>query len=241
MRVAGAHLIDVGGESTRPGADAVDPVTEMERVLPVIEALAAEGPVSVDTRNAEVADAAVEAGATIINDVSASLWEVAAAADVPWVCMHMQGDPTTMQVAPAYDDVVAEVVDFLAERAGRALDAGVPEVWIDPGIGFGKTSAHNLELLAHLDLVVALGHPVVIGTSRKGFLGRLHARSDSGHRGPLDVATPELDAFDPVGSDDRIEATIATNVWAAALGASWVRVHDVEPLADAITVAGHAA
>lgn len=203
----GAALVDVGGESTRPGATPAEPAVERDRVVPVVEALVAAGVrCSVDTRHASVAEAALDAGATLLNDVSASLWEVAAAAGVPWVAMHMLGDPRTMQADPRYDDVVAEVRAFLVERAERALAAGVPEVWIDPGIGFGKTTEHNLSLLKHLDSLVATGHPVLVGTSRKGFLGRLTGGA-------------------PV--DDRLEASLATAVWAIHAGAGMVRVHDV--------------
>lgn len=203
----GAALVDVGGESTRPGATPVEPSVERDRVVPVVEALVAAGVrCSVDTRHAQVAEAALTAGASLLNDVSASLWEVAAAAGVPWVAMHMLGDPLTMQADPRYDDVVAEVRAFLVERAERALAAGVPEVWIDPGIGFGKTTAHNLSLLKHLDSLVATGHPVLVGTSRKGFLGSL----TGGAR-----------------VDDRLEASLATAVWAIQAGAGMVRVHDV--------------
>src|SRR5207237_188082 len=157
----GADIVDVGGESTRPGADPVDEAEERRRVVPVIEALAGRVRVSVDTRKAAVAEAAVEAGATLVNDVSASLHDVAAAAGVGWVAMHMRGEPRTMQQAPHYDDVVAEVRAFLVARANAAVDAGVREVWIDPGIGFGKTVDHNLALLAHLSQLVAEGFPVL--------------------------------------------------------------------------------
>ena len=201
----GADVIDVGGESTRPGADPVDTDEELRRVLPVIEALAPHTRVSIDTRKADVARQAVAAGASLVNDVSATLAPVARAAGAGWVAMHMQGDPRTMQQAPAYDDVVAEVTAFLVERAEAA---GVDEVWIDPGIGFGKTMEHNLALLAHLDQLVATGFPVVVGTSRKSFLGRLTGGAE-----------PE----------DRVEASVATAAWALSQGATMVRVHDVAP------------
>ena len=201
----GADVIDVGGESTRPGADPVDTDEELRRVLPVIEALAPHTRVSIDTRKADVARQAVAAGASLVNDVSATLAPVARAAGAGWVAMHMQGDPRTMQQAPAYDDVVAEVTAFLVERAEAA---GVDEVWIDPGIGFGKTMEHNLALLAHLDQLVATGFPVVVGTSRKSFLGRLTGGAE-----------PE----------DRVEASVATAAWALSRGATMVRVHDVAP------------
>jgi len=209
----GADLVDVGGESTRPGASPVPPDVERDRVVPVVEALAGHVRVSVDTRHREVAEAAVDAGATLINDVSASLWPVASQAGVGWVAMHMRGAPATMQIDPHYEDVVAEVADFLAARATEATEGGVGEVWIDPGIGFGKTLRHNLELLAGLRSLVALGHPVVVGTSRKGFLGTL-----------LDATSPE----------DRLEGSLATAVWALTQGARMVRVHDVRPTAEAV-------
>ena len=203
----GADVVDVGGESTRPGAEPVPAGEERRRVVPVIEALAPHVRVSIDTRKAEVAEAAIAAGATLLNDVSASLAPMAAAAGpgVGWVAMHMQGDPRTMQQSPTYGDVVAEVRAFLVERASAA---GVDEVWIDPGIGFGKTIEHNLALLAHLDELVATGWPVVVGTSRKSFLGRL-----TGDAPP----------------DDRVEASVATAAWALDQGAAMVRVHDVGP------------
>jgi dihydropteroate synthase len=201
----GADVVDVGGESTRPGADPVPVDEELRRVLPVVEALTAHVRVSIDTRKPEVAEAAIAAGATLVNDVSASLAPVARAAGVGWVAMHMQGDPRTMQQDPTYDDVVEEVSAFLVERASTA---GVEEVWIDPGIGFGKTMEHNLALLAHLDELVATGFPVVVGTSRKSFLGRLTGDAPA---------------------DDRVEASVATAAWALAHGAAMVRVHDVRP------------
>jgi dihydropteroate synthase len=178
--------------------------------------------VSIDTRKPEVARAAVAAGAQMVNDVSAALADVAAELGVAWVAMHAQGEPATMQDAPHYDDVVAEVGDFLEARAAEALAAGVPEVWIDPGIGFGKTAAHNLALLAHLDELVATGLPVVVGTSRKAFLGRLLGASD-GVEGP-------------VPTDDRLEGSLATATWALACGASMVRAHDVRAARHAVAV-----
>jgi dihydropteroate synthase len=222
----GADVIDVGGESTRPGAAPIDEAEERRRVLPVIKALAdanASVRVSVDTRKAGVARAAVGVGATLINDVSASLWPVAAAEGVGWVAMHMRGDPRTMQADPRYDDVVGDVRDFLLERATRAAAAGVTEVWIDPGIGFGKTVEHNLQLLHHLDTLVATGFPVLIGTSRKSFLGRLAARASRG-----------APAQPPAPVDDRLEGSLASAVWAVTQGAAMVRVHDVRPTVQAI-------
>ena len=225
MVAEGADVVDVGGESTRPGADPVDEAEERRRVVPVVEALAPIVRVSVDTRKAGVAEAAVAAGATLVNDVSASLHEVAAATGAGWVAMHMLGDPRTMQQAPRYDDVVAEVRDLLVERAEAARAAGVAEVWIDPGIGFGKTVEHNLRLLAELPTLVATGFPVVVGTSRKSTLGRLLARSDG---------RPEEDG--PVPVDDRLEGSVATAVWAMLKGAAMVRAHDVLPTVQAARV-----
>jgi len=209
----GAEVIDVGGESSRPGADAVDEATELERVIPVIEALAPDVRVSIDTAKAEVARAAVAAGATLLNDITSSLATVAADLGVGWVAMHMQGEPRTMQADPRYDDVVAEVTDHLVARATAAREVGVEEVWIDPGIGFGKTAAHNWALLAAVPHLVATGFPVAIGTSRKGFLGSLLGAAD----GETDL-TP---------TDDRLEGSVATAVRAALDGAGLLRVHDV--------------
>jgi dihydropteroate synthase len=209
----GADVVDVGGESTRPGAAPVGEAEEQRRVTPVVEALAPSVRVSVDTRSRAVAEAAVAAGATLVNDVSASLWPVSAEAGVGWVAMHMQGTPATMQRAPHYDDVVAEVGAFLRERAASAREAGVAEVWVDPGIGFGKTLRHNLELLRSLHRLVADGVPVVVGTSRKRSLG---------------------DLTDGAPVDDRLEASVATAVWAVEQGASMVRVHDVAPTVRAL-------
>jgi dihydropteroate synthase len=228
----GASIVDVGGESTRPGAEPVTAGEELERVVPVIERLAAgrdTGPagvrVSVDTAKAEVVAAALGAGARIVNDVSAFRFEpeiagLVGAAGASCVLMHMRGEPRTMQDDPRYDDVVSEVKRFLEERLAFAVGEGVPEdhVWLDPGIGFGKTVDHNLELLARLGELVAIGRPIVIGTSRKSFLGRLTGR--------------EVDA--------RLPGTIATNVLALAEGARVFRVHDVAEVADALAVA-HAA
>ncbi len=225
MLTQGADIVDVGGESTRPGATPVGVDEELARVLPVIEPLAPEAAavgarVSIDTRHAEVARAAVDAGAAIVNDVSASLEQVAADTGAGWVAMHMRGEPGTMQEAPVYDDVVAEVADFLLAAAERARAAGVAEVWIDPGIGFGKTFAHNWSLLATIDRLVARGVPVALGTSRKGFLG------------------PALGAADGLGAvpgpEDRLEGSITTAVWAATMGVAMIRVHDVRATVAAI-------
>jgi dihydropteroate synthase len=216
LAAQGADIVDVGGESTRPGADPVPVGDEMGRVLPVVEGLVAAGvAVSIDTRKAEVAEAAVRAGACLVNDVSASLAGVAAATGAGFVAMHMLGDPRTMQREPAYGDVVAEVRDFLVERAEAAVAAGVPagEVWVDPGIGFGKRIEHNLALLANLDELVATGFPVLVATSRKSMLGTLAARADRVER--------------PTPTNDRIEGSLATATWALWRGAAMVRVHEV--------------
>jgi dihydropteroate synthase len=178
--------------------------------------------VSTDTTKAAVADAAVDAGATLINDVSASLWPVAARRGVGWVAMHRQGTPATMQRGPHYDDVVGEVATLLVDRASRATSAGVDEVWIDPGIGFGKSVDHNLSLLGALGDLVATGYPVMVGTSRKSFLGSV-ARSDG---------EPPL----PVG--DRLPASLATATWAMERGARMVRVHDVAATVQAARLVG---
>src|SRR4051794_5600791 len=219
----GADIVDVGGESTRPGAEPVDEAEELRRVVPVVAELAPLVRVSVDTRKPGVAAAAIEAGATIVNDVSASI-ELAdivaqAGAKVGWIGMHMQGEPPTMQDEPHYDDVVAEVSAFLVERAGKAAAAGVDlsQIWIDPGIGFGKTIDHNLSLLRHLRSLVGTGWPVVVGVSRKGFVGRLSGGAPA---------------------DDRLEGSLALASWAAAEGAAIVRVHDVAPTVQALRLVG---
>jgi dihydropteroate synthase len=224
LAAEGADIVDVGGESTRPGAEPVTLATELERVLPVVERLATAGSVvSIDTRKAAVAEAALQAGARIVNDVSAfrhdpSMAGLVAGAGAGCCLMHMLGDdPRTMQAEPRYDDVVSDVKAFLEERLRFAVDEGVREdrVWLDPGIGFGKTVDHNLELLRRLDEIVALGRPVVVGTSRKSFLGRLTGR-------------PER---------EREYGTVATNVIAYERGARVFRVHDVRATVDALTVA----
>jgi dihydropteroate synthase len=219
MVAEGADVVDVGGESTRPGAEPVAEDEEARRVLPVVAALAPHVRVSIDTRRAGVAERAVAAGATLVNDVSASLERVAAEAGVGWVAMHMRGEPRTMQLAPEYGDVVAEVRVFLVEQAERARAAGVEEVWIDPGIGFGKTVAHNLALLRGLRSLATTGWPVLVGASRKTFLGRV-------------TAEPNDDPIPPSG--DRLEASLAAAVWAADHGAGMVRVHDVRPTVHAL-------
>ncbi len=218
----GADIVDVGGESSRPGALEVPLEEELRRVLPVVEALSPHVRVSVDTVKEPVAEAAVAAGATLVNDVSASLWPVAARHGVGWVAMHRQGTPATMQDDPRYDDVVAEVRDLLADRAAAARDAGVREIWIDPGIGFGKSVEHNLELLARLDVLVATGLPVLVGTSRKAFLGKLAA-------GPDGV---------PLPPGDRLPGSLATATHALQQGAGMVRVHDVAATVQAALLVG---
>jgi dihydropteroate synthase len=218
----GADIVDVGGESTRPGAAIVPVEEELRRVLAVVEALSPHVRVSIDTTKEVVAEAAVGVGATVINDVSASLWPVAARCGVGWVVMHRSGVAATMQDRPRYDDVVTEVRDLLAERATRATEAGVEELWIDPGIGFGKTVDHNLELLAGLDTLVATGFPVLVGTSRKAFLGVLAAGTDGV---PASVA-------------DRLPGSLATATWALRQGAGMVRVHDVAATVQAALLVG---
>ncbi len=219
----GADILDVGGESTRPGAEPVPPHEELERVVPVVSGLAGQASVSIDTSKAVVAREAMNAGASIVNDVSAFRFDsemagVVADAGVDCCLMHMLGEPRTMQRDPRYGDVVGEVRAFLEERLAFAVAEGVREerVWLDPGIGFGKTVEHNLELLRRLDEIVAIGRPVVIGTSRKSFLGKL--------------------AVGGVRSD-RLAGTIATNVLALERGASVFRVHDVAQNRDALHVA----
>jgi dihydropteroate synthase len=217
LAAEGADLLDVGGESTRPGAAYVEEAVELRRVLPVVEGLAAatEVPISIDTRKAAVAGAALAAGATMVNDVSAGrddpdLLGVAAGAGAAVVLMHMQGTPATMQDDPRYGDVLAEVEAFLQERLVVAETAGVPSeaLVVDPGIGFGKRDEHNYALLGGLARLTRLGHPVLVGTSRKGFIGRA-----------LDL---------PVG--ERLEGSAAAVVWAVERGARIVRVHDVAPM-----------
>lgn len=221
----GADIVDVGGESTRPRAAAVPVEEELRRVIPVIERLVAGGPaaqISIDTSKAAVAREALGAGATYVNDVTAwraepEMGGLVADAGCDCCLMHMLGTPRTMQDDPGYDDVVSEVKAFLEERLAFAVAHGVDEqrISLDPGIGFGKAAAHNLELLRRLDEIVALGRPVVVGTSRKSFLGEITGR---------DV-------------DARLPGTIATNVLALERGASVFRVHDVAPVRDALAVA----
>ena len=223
---AGADLIDVGGESTRPGAGEGPLQVELDRVLPVIEAVgaASDVPVSVDTRKASVAREALALGAVLVNDVSGlghdpALATVVAEAGAVLALMHIQGTPETMQVDPRYDDVVAEVIDFLSGRIDRAVAGGVARerIWVDPGIGFGKTAGHNLFLLRHLGELRVLGAPVLVGTSRKRFIGAL-----AGDRPP----------------EQRLPGTLASVAAVAVLhGADVVRVHDVGEAKDALAVA----
>jgi dihydropteroate synthase len=225
MRDEGADLVDVGGESTRPGADRVAAAEEIRRVVPVIAELSAAGvPTSVDTSRAAVAEAALGAGASVINDVSGGLGDpdmtrVARDADCPWILMHWRGHSATMQQLAVYDDVVKDVRQELSDRVDAAVAAGIgpDRLVVDPGIGFAKTATHNWMLLANLDELVSLGLPVLIGASRKSFLGRL-------------LATPDGTAR-PV--DDREDATVAITAYAALAGAWGVRVHEVRRNLDA--------
>jgi dihydropteroate synthase len=231
MVAEGADIVDIGGESTRPGAEPVPENEELARVIPVIDALSAHVRVSIDTVKPAVAAAALAAGATLVNDTTASLWEVAAAGGAGWVAMHMQGSPKTMQAAPHYDDVVTEVFDFVLERARVALLAGVDEVWVDPGIGFGKTMEHNLRLLHHLPELVGAADAagcagVLLGTSRKFFLGLLAAPVPGG---------------EPAVVEDRLEGSLATAAQAMVAGVRIVRVHDVAVTLQAARLYGPAA
>ncbi|MEW6472675.1 MAG: dihydropteroate synthase [Actinomycetota bacterium] len=229
LAAAGAAVLDVGGESTRPGSRPVPAGEQVRRVVPVIRRLAAEAPgrvaISVDTTDASVAAAALEVGATVVNDITAGrgdrrMLPLVAEAGAGYVFMHMQGTPATMQDDPRYDDVVAEVGAFLAERRAAAREAGIAdeELMADPGLGFGKTVAHNLTLLARLPEVArAAGVPLLVGPSRKGFIGVV-----SGAPGA------------PLPVDQREDGTLAAAVWALDHGAAMVRVHDVAPVADAV-------
>jgi dihydropteroate synthase len=218
----GAAILDVGGESTRPGAVEVDAEEELRRVVPVVAGLADGATVSIDTSKAAVAEAAIDAGASIVNDVTALRGDSGMAAlcaerGVGVVLMHMPGNPRTMQDDPRYDDVVDDVKAFLVARMEFAVGEGVAEerIWLDPGIGFGKTLEHNLELLRRLGELRELGQPLVIGTSRKSFIGRI----------------------DGSAVDERIGGTIASSVLAAAEGVDVLRVHDVAEMAQAMCVA----
>jgi dihydropteroate synthase len=222
----GADILDLGGESTRPGADPVEAAEEIARVVPVIEGLTGrvgESRISIDTMKRAVAERALDAGASLVNDVSAfradpEMAGLVAARGVDCCLMHMLGEPRTMQREPRYRDVVEDVKAFLAERMEFAVGEGIAEehVLLDPGIGFGKTATHNLELLRRLDELTALGRPLVIGTSRKSFLGRITPGEPS--------------------PDERLPGTLATNVLAYERGAEVFRVHDVAAVRDALAV-----
>jgi dihydropteroate synthase len=216
----GAAIVDVGGESTRPGSGAVSADEELSRVVPVLGRLSGELRLSIDTSKAAVARVALERGAILVNDVTAlrgdpELAGVVAGSNAYLCLMHMQGEPRTMQQEPRYDDVAAEVASFLEERMAFAVAQGIAEerICLDPGIGFGKTVAHNLELVRRLDVLLALGRPVLVGFSRKSSLRRL------------------------TGSDDLLGASVAAAVAAFERGATILRVHDVRPTVDALTVA----
>jgi len=223
LHADGAEIVDVGGESTRPGAADVSAGEERARTEPVVAALAEAGiPVSIDTSKAPVAEAALEAGARMVNDVTAlrgdpDLAGLCAERDCEVVLMHMRGTPRTMQDDPRYEDVVADVRAFLAERIGAAVAAGVAEerIWVDPGIGFGKTVEHNLELLRRLGQLRELGRPILLGTSRKSFIGKLTGRE----------------------VDRRLGGTIASNVLALRAGAEMLRVHEVREMREAALMA----
>ena len=216
----GAAIVDIGGESTRPGSAGVSAEEELRRVVPVLDRLGGAVPLSIDTSKAAVARTALERGAILVNDVTAlrgdpDLADVVAGSGAYLCLMHMQGEPGTMQEEPRYDDVAAEVTSFLAERMAFAVAHGIPEerICLDPGIGFGKTVEHNLELIRRLDVLLALGRPVLVGFSRKSSLRRL------------------------TGSDDLLSASVAAAVAAFERGATILRVHDVKPHVDALTVA----
>jgi len=218
----GAEILDVGGESTRPGAAEVDEAEELRRVAPVVAELAGLATVSIDTSKSAVAEAALDAGASIVNDVTAlrgdpEMARLCSERGVGVVLMHMPGNPRTMQDNPTYDDVVDDVKAFLFERMDAAVSAGVGEerIWLDPGIGFGKALEHNLELLRRLGELRELGRPLVVGASRKSFIG----------------------GIDGSPTDERLGGTIASSVLAAAEGADVLRVHDVAEVRQAMTVA----
>ncbi len=222
----GADLLDVGGESTRPGAEPVATDEELRRTIPVLERIRRRTaiPLSIDTYKAVVAQAALESGASLVNDVSGTTFdpdmaEMVARYDAGLVVMHIQGTPRTMQTEPRYDDVVVEVRDWLARMAARSAAAGVTKIIVDPGLGFGKTPEHNFKLLKHVDTLAALGYPVMIGSSRKSFLGR-----------PFE-APP----------DDRLEGTLVSNILAVQKGAAILRVHDVKAMRRAMAIASHIA
>ncbi len=223
MAADGAAIIDVGAESTRPGSEPVSTSEQIKRAIPVIETLSkrVNALISIDTKNFEVAKAALQAGASMVNDITAlsdkRMGELAAEQQVPVVLMHMQGEPTTMQIEPKYEDVVGEVLQFLLERAKRAENFGIDErrIFIDPGIGFGKTLEHNLLLLKNIDRFVATGYQVLVGTSRKSFIGKI-----TGKEKP----------------SDRIFGTAASVALCVAAGVSIVRVHDVAEMVEVIKV-----
>jgi len=223
MAGEGAGIIDVGGESTRPGSNAVSVEEQIRRVVPVIEGLCGKTnvPISIDTKDYEVALAALEAGAGMINDITAlsdeRMGELAAERDVPVVLMHIQGTPRTMQVAPRYEDVVGEVLEFLVRRARKAEELGIAreKIFIDPGIGFGKTLEHNLLLLRNIDKFVVSGYRVLVGTSRKSFIGKITGKEEP---------------------SERVFGTAAAVALCAAAGVSIVRVHDVAEMADVVKV-----
>ncbi len=224
MMAAGADIIDIGGESTRPGAEPVDAVEEKRRVIPVIKELAGEALISIDTSKADVAAAALDAGAKIVNDVTGgrgdeAMWPLLAERGAGFIIMHMQGTPRTMQRAPSYRDVVAEVADFFRQQYACALKFGVDPMTLafDPGIGFGKTLAHNLSLLKNLPRLHVHGRPLVIGVSRKSFLGKI-----SGHNGSI---------------HHRLLPTVAFTSVLRMNGADVLRVHDVEENVEALRVA----
>jgi len=224
MIAEGADMIDVGGESTRPGSDSVPESEQIRRTIPVITGIRREwgGPISIDTTRAKVARAAIDVGANWINDISAlrddpEMADAIAESGCHVVLMHMQGAPRTMQNDPAYDDVVTEVADFLKERADWAQTQGIARerIIIDPGIGFGKTLAHNLAILHHIASFNALGYPVLVGASRKSFIGKI-AGGEAG---------------------DRLEGSLVAAVWGAINGAGIIRVHDVQATYRALEVA----
>ena len=228
MAREGADVIDVGGESTRPGSRPVEAVEQVRRVVPVLRALRdrlSDTTLSVDTTRAEVAEAALAAGAHVINDISAgrddpAMLPLAARTGSPVILMHMLGAPATMQIDPTYSDVTAEVAQFLRERLAAAVAAGVrpDRVLLDPGLGFGKTAEHNLQLLRHTADLAALGRPLVVGTSRKGFISKVLGLRDASRA-------------DTAG---RVFGTAATVAWAVANGAAVVRVHDVGPISQVV-------
>lgn len=224
MAGCGAAVIDVGAESTRPGAERITAAEQIKRAVPVIEKITGyvDIPISIDTRDCEVAAAALDAGAAMINDITAlddeRMAKLAAERDVPVVLMHMRGTPETMQTEPRYDDVAGQVLNYLLERAERAEKRGIKKkmIFIDPGIGFGKTTEHNLELLRKICVFTETGYRVLVGTSRKRFIGQITGRNEP---------------------KERIFGTAATIAAAAMAGASIVRVHDVAEMADVVKIA----